>query len=62
MGLSPSPTFADVDSDHEMDVLAHQRLEGVFGDLENCGVIQNGCGWEGEWMRVMQLDSGVFES
>lgn len=42
MGLSPSPTFADVYSEHEMYVLAHQNLEKVYRGLVVCGVIQNG--------------------
>ena len=42
MGLSPSPTFADVYSEHEMYVLAHQNLEKVYRGLVVGGVIQNG--------------------
>ncbi len=59
MGLSPSPTFANVYSNHEMYVLAHEDVEQVFGGPGVREVIQNGCEWESVSCRLWLLDSGV---
>ena len=61
MGLSPSPTFANVYSNHETGVLAHENLQKVFEGPLVGEVIQNGCGSEGVSTRVMVLGLGRFE-
>ena len=43
MGLSPSPTFANVYTDHGMHFSAHSDHEKVSGSLVVYEVIQNGC-------------------
>ncbi len=47
MGLSPSPTFANVYSNHEMDALGHEKLVKASGVPVDGEVIQNWSGWEG---------------
>lgn len=61
MGPSPSPTFADVYSDHEMYALARKSLEKVFGGPVVREVIQNWSGLGGVLMKVRVLDSAVLK-
>lgn len=58
MGLSPSPTDVDVYSNHGMHVLAHLKLEKVFGEPGLGTIIQNGSESEGGSRKVVVLESG----
>ena len=61
MGLSPSPTFANVCNEHELYASAHESLEKVIGGLAVHQVIQNWSGWEGVCTKVMVLDMSVLK-